>query len=107
MRRIEADGKPSLKQGGGNRLLGYPARYVSGYLFMERRPEQEAGHGWAEAYVEALGRVGFDISNGISPDERYVRVATGRGYAEVAPIRALSFGGRDHDMVVNLRVDQQ
>lgn len=89
------------------RLLGYPARYVSGYLFMEDRPEQEAGHAWAEAYVDALGWVGFDISNGISPDERYVRVATGRDYAEAAPIRALSFGARDHDMVVNLRVDQQ
>lgn len=88
------------------RLLGFPARYVSGYLFMEGRPEQEAGHAWAEAYVDALGWVGFDISNGISPDERYVRVATGRDYAEAAPVRSMSFGARDHSMVVSLRVDQ-
>ncbi len=88
------------------RLLGYPARYVSGYLFMEGRPEQEAGHGWAEAHVDALGWVGFDISNGISPDERYVRVATGRDYADAAPIRSMSFGARDHSMVVSLTVDQ-
>ncbi|MGE4430091.1 MAG: transglutaminase domain-containing protein [Sphingobium sp.] len=89
------------------RLLGFPARYVSGYLFMTDRPEQEAGHAWAEIYVDALGWVGFDISNGISPDERYVRVATGRDYAEAAPIRALSFGARDENLVVRLRVDQQ
>ncbi len=89
------------------RVLGFPARYVSGYLFMEDRREQEAGHAWAEAYVDALGWVGFDISNGISPDERYVRVATGRDYAEAAPIRSLSFGARDHNLVVSLRVAQQ
>ena len=88
------------------RLLGFPARYVSGYLFMEDKPEQEAGHGWAEAWVDALGWVGFDISNGISPDERYVRVATGCDYADAAPIRSMSFGARDHSMVVSLRVDQ-
>ncbi len=88
------------------RLLGFPARYVSGYLFMEGKPEQEAGHGWAEVWVDALGWVGFDISNGISPDERYVRVATGRDYADAAPIRSMSFGARDHSMKVSLRVDQ-
>jgi len=88
------------------RLLGFPARYVSGYLFMEGSPEQEAGHGWAEVWVDALGWVGFDISNGISPDERYVRVATGRDYADAAPVRSMSFGARDHNMVVSLRVDQ-
>lgn len=88
------------------RLLGFPARYVGGYLFMDGKPEQEAGHAWAEVYVDALGWVGFDISNGISPDERYVRVATGRDYAEAAPIRSMSFGARDHSMVVSLTVDQ-
>ncbi|MPT48229.1 MAG: transglutaminase family protein [Sphingobium sp.] len=89
------------------RQLGYPARYVSGYLYMDDRPEQEAGHAWAEAWVEALGWVGFDISNGISPDERYIRVATGRDYAEAAPIHSMSFGARDQQMIVRLRIDQQ
>lgn len=89
------------------RLLGYSARYVSGYLYMPDRSEQEAGHAWAEVWVEALGWVGFDISNGISPDERYVRVATGRDYADAAPIYSMSFGARDRDLIVRLQVDQQ
>ena len=62
------------------RALEVPARYVSGYLMMDDRVDQEATHAWAEAFVEGLGWVGFDISNGISPDPRYVRVATGRDY---------------------------
>jgi len=88
------------------RALGFPARYVSGYLFMEDRVEQDAGHAWAEAHVDGLGWVGFDISNGISPDQHYVRVATGRDYADAAPVHAMSFGAGDKSMIVSLRVDQ-
>ena len=89
------------------RVLGVPARYVSGYLMMTDRVEQEAGHAWAEAFVEGLGWVGFDVSNGISPDQRYVRVATGRDYREAAPITGISYGARDHAMHVSLAVEQQ
>jgi transglutaminase-like putative cysteine protease len=89
------------------RMLGVPARYVSGYLMMNDRIEQEAGHAWAEAHVEGLGWVGFDVSNGISPDQRYVRVATGRDYREAAPVTGISYGARDHAMHVRLAVEQQ
>ena len=89
------------------RMLGVPARYVSGYLMMNDRIEQEAGHAWTEAYVDGLGWVGFDVSNGISPDSRYVRVATGRDYREAAPLTGISYGGRDHAMHVRLAVEQQ
>jgi transglutaminase-like putative cysteine protease len=89
------------------RLLGFPARYVSGYLLMNDRAEQDATHGWAEAYVEGLGWVGFDVSNGISPDERYVRVATGLDYREAAPITGMHYGGGGEEMLVSVHVQQQ
>ncbi len=89
------------------RSLDIPARYVSGYLMMNDRIEQEASHAWAEAYVQGLGWVGFDISNGISPDPRYVRVATGRDYRDAAPITGISFGAVTEDLSVNLAVEQQ
>jgi transglutaminase-like putative cysteine protease len=89
------------------RVLGFPARYVSGYLMMTDRIEQEASHAWAEAHVDGLGWVGFDISNGISPDTRYVRVATGADYSEAAPISGMSYGGGDQTMTVRLAVEQQ
>lgn len=92
---------------GGARLLGIPARYVSGYLMLEDRIDQEATHAWAEAHVPGLGWVGFDVSNGISPDARYVRVATGRDYKEAAPITGVSFGGIEEDLHVHLAVTRQ
>lgn len=89
------------------RAMEVPARYVSGYLMMDDRVEQEATHAWAEAWVEGLGWVGFDISNGISPDPRYVRVATGRDYRDAAPVTGISFGAATEDLSVDLAVEQQ
>lgn len=89
------------------RALGYPARYVSGYLMMNDRVDQDASHAWAEAHVANLGWVGFDISNCISPDARYVRVATGLDYRGAAPISGLRYGNAAEDMSVSLQVQQQ
>lgn len=92
---------------GAARALGIPARYVSGYLMMNDRIDQEATHAWAEAHVENLGWVGFDVSNAISPDERYVRVATGRDYSEAAPVTGISWGAGESVLDVRLAVEQQ
>jgi transglutaminase-like putative cysteine protease len=89
------------------RLLGYPARYAGGYLMMNDRVEQEAGHAWAEIHVAGLGWVGFDVSNAISPDERYVRVATGLDYAETSPVSGMRFGAATESMDVKIQVQQQ
>lgn len=92
---------------GAARFLGIPARYVSGYLLMDDRVDQEATHAWAEAHVDGLGWVGFDISNGISPDPRYVRVATGHDYRDAAPVTGISFGTADHSLRVEVAVERQ
>ncbi|RYG35293.1 MAG: transglutaminase family protein [Burkholderiales bacterium] len=89
------------------RLIDVPMRYVSGYLMMNDRIEQDAGHGWVEAHLEGLGWVGFDVSNGISPDERYVRVATGRDYREAAPVTGMAVGAGTVELRVELSVEQQ
>lgn len=89
------------------RHLGHPARYVSGYLMMNDRIEQEATHAWAEAWLPDLGWVGFDVSNAISPDRRYVRVATGLDYFEAAPVSGMRFGSGTERMSVVVEVQQQ
>ena len=89
------------------RQLGYPARYVSGYLMLEDQADQSASHAWAEAHVDGLGWVGFDISNGQSPDARYVRVATGLDYSQAAPTSGMRFGDGPESMRVTLVVEQQ
>ncbi len=88
------------------RLLGFPARYVSGYLMMTDRVEQDASHAWAEAYLDEIGWIGFDIANGISPDERYVRIATGLDYRDAAPIAGLRYGDSGESMLVSVQVEQ-
>ncbi|RVU07777.1 transglutaminase family protein [Novosphingobium umbonatum] len=89
------------------RALGLPARYVSGYLWMEDRPMQDAGHAWAEVHVPGLGWVGFDAANDTCPDERYIRVALGVDYADAAPVTSLSQGGGKAALDVALEVTQQ
>jgi transglutaminase-like putative cysteine protease len=92
---------------GAARLLDIPARYISGYLLMDELTEQQAGHGWAEAHVEGLGWVGFDVANGICPDERYVRVASGCDYRDAAPVTGISLGAGNSEMSVRLEVAEQ
>lgn len=88
------------------RLLGHPARYISGYLMMNDRVDQDATHAWCEVWTDPLGWVGFDVSNGISPDARYVRVATGRDSRDAAPIIGLRQGAGEETLNVTLQVQQ-
>lgn len=88
------------------RAAGIPARYVSGYLMMDDRVQQDASHAWAEAHIDGLGWVGFDVSNGISPDERYVRIATGLDSRDAAPITGIRHGASAESMIVSLQVQQ-
>ena len=88
------------------RYAGLPARYVSGYLMMNDRVDQDASHAWAEVYVDDLGWVGFDVSNGVSPDERYVRIAIGLDAQTSAPISGMRLGSSNETMIVSLQVQQ-
>lgn len=88
------------------RLSGLPARYVSGYLMINGQIMQEATHAWAEVHVEGLGWTGFDVSNGVSPDEKYVRIAIGRDARDAAPIEGLRMGSADETLMVSLQVQQ-
>jgi transglutaminase-like putative cysteine protease len=89
------------------RTLGIPARYVGGYV---RRTdgvaEQDAGHAWAEAYINNLGWVAFDTTNGICATDDHVRVAVGLDYLGAAPVRGMRYGGVGETLAVNVRVDQ-
>jgi transglutaminase-like putative cysteine protease len=86
---------------------GLPARYVSGYLLLADRVEQEAGHGWAEVHVAGLGWVGFDVSNAKCPDGGYVRLAVGADYRDAAPVKGIARGGGFGELSVALAVEQQ
>ncbi|MCG8563020.1 MAG: transglutaminase family protein [Hyphomicrobiales bacterium] len=88
------------------RHLGVPARYVSGYLWATEGEPGEAQHAWAEAHIDDLGWVGFDISNGICPDPHYVRVACGLDYISAAPVRGTRRGGGSEALDVTVEVGE-
>jgi transglutaminase-like putative cysteine protease len=88
------------------RYAGFPARYVSGYLKLDDRIDQDASHAWAEVHLPTLGWVGFDVSNGISPDERYARLAIGCDASDAAPVKGMRLGDGDESLIVTLQVQQ-
>ncbi|MTH97386.1 transglutaminase family protein [Roseibium sp. RKSG952] len=88
------------------RSIGVPARYVSGYLLLDDEQASEAHHAWAEVFINDLGWVAFDISNGICPTDRYIRLTTGLDSRSAAPIRGIRFGGLDENMQVEVDVVQ-
>ncbi len=102
------------------RSLGLPARYVSGYLLTEPPPGQprlvgsDASHAWASVYLPELashacqGWLDLDPTNNrtglASPGLDYVRLAIGRDFADVSPLRGVLQGGGEHTLEVAVTV---
>jgi transglutaminase-like putative cysteine protease len=87
------------------RSIDIPARYVSGHLYRsDGATFQEASHAWVEACIEDLGWVGFDPTNGICPDDSYIRVAIGLDYREAAPLSGARVGGGVETLDVGVSV---
>jgi transglutaminase-like putative cysteine protease len=84
------------------RILGIPARYVSGHLARPEQDAQDAAHAWAEAHVPDLGWVAFDAANGICANESYLRVAVGLDYLDAAPMRGARRGGGEERLSVSV-----
>jgi transglutaminase-like putative cysteine protease len=89
------------------RTLQIPARYVTGYLVLGEEGTAEAHHAWAEAWVDSLGWVGFDVANRVCPTERYVRLACGLDAGYAAPIVGSRRGGETETLDVSVTVQQQ
>lgn len=88
---------------------GVPARYVSGYLYVEddmgNPIPSAAGHAWVECLVPGLGWVGFDPTNNWIVGNQHVRVAVGRDYQDVAPTRGIMLGPGDTRLEVEVRME--
>jgi transglutaminase-like putative cysteine protease len=92
------------------RSQGLPARYVSGYLLTDPPPGQprlmgaDASHAWVAAFSPSLGWVEFDPTNDQLADQRYITLAWGADFADVAPLRGVILGGGAQDMDVSVSV---
>ena len=86
------------------RSWGVPTRYVSGYMYVTDHAAATATHAWVECRLPNLGWIGFDPTNRRLADERYVRIAVGRDYQDVAPTRGVLVGGGDSELEVDVRM---
>jgi transglutaminase-like putative cysteine protease len=96
------------------RTRGVPARYVSGYLVPRRTAEPgasveeviggQASHAWAEAYVPAMGWMALDPTLDKPVGIQHIRVAYGRDYGDVAPVRGVYKGHAGQRLSVDVRV---
>lgn len=89
------------------RVLGLPARFVTGYLVAEAEGPADAQHCWAEVWVDGLGWVGFDPLHLISPTDRYVRLAVGLDAASAPASRVWRQGNAKEELDVIVEVQQQ
>jgi len=89
------------------RSEGIPARYASGYIFRGDSPilGAEASHAWCEAYLPPHGWIGFDPTNDLLVNDYFVKVALGRDYRDVSPVRGVYRGSMRSEMHVNVAMD--
>ena len=104
------------------RSLGLAARYVSGYLLTAPPPGQarlvgsDASHAWISLRIPQIEAVegteswyDFDPTNNregwCSPGIDYVRLAVGRDFADVSPLRGVLQGGTHHTLSVSVTVE--
>jgi transglutaminase-like putative cysteine protease len=90
------------------RAWGVPARYVSGYLFTDRRSgdrsDPDATHAWVEVFLPSTRWFGLDPTNNIEAGERHIAAAVGRDYDDVPPSRGVYKGEADSELAVAVSV---
>jgi len=96
------------------RMLGLPARYVSGYLLTHAADSGEAllgadaSHAWVQVWcpntpgVPADGWLGLDPTNDLVPSTSHVRLAVGRDFGDVTPLRGVIRSGGSHRLRVGV-----
>ena len=94
----------------GLRSLGLAARYVSGYLLTQPPPGKprligaDASHAWVSVYCPKSGWLDFDPTNNCLAGESHVKLAYGRDYSDVPPLRGISRGGGSPTLEVAVTV---
>jgi transglutaminase-like putative cysteine protease len=103
---------------GALRMMGLSARYVSGYLLTRPAGQgpalvgADASHAWVQVWcpgtpgVPADGWLDLDPTNDLVPSLDHVRVAVGRDYGDVAPLRGVIRGGGAHRLTVGVTTRQ-
>lgn len=103
------------------RALGLAAHYVSGYLLTRMQADQprlvgaDASHAWVAVWCPGAGLqadrdeatpqgswLELDPTNDCAADRRHIRLAVGRDYGDVTPLRGVIRGGGAHTLKVHV-----
>jgi transglutaminase-like putative cysteine protease len=81
------------------RILGFAARFVTGYIYVPARDEGKilgsgATHAWVQIFLPGAGWVEFDPTNGIIGNKDLVRVGVGRDPRHAKPLSGSYVGDR-------------
>ncbi len=89
------------------RIVGIPARYVSGYICPKDQELRGEGatHAWVEAYIPFHGWTGFDPTNNCIAGDRHVRLAIGRSFTDCTPVKGTYKGSSRHTLEVSVSID--
>ena len=86
------------------RLVGMPARYVSGYLYTGDTSDA-ASHAWVDVWLGSdIGWQSIDVTHKRPAVRNYCRLAVGRDYLDAAPVRGVRQGGGGEKMEANVLV---
>jgi len=95
------------------RILGFAARFVTGYIYVPARDEGKilgsgATHAWVQIFLPGAGWVEFDPTNGIIGNRDLIRVGVGRDPRHVKPLSGSYVGERSTylGMEVDVRVSK-
>ncbi len=92
------------------RSQGLAAAYVSGYLRTNPPPGKprlvgtDASHAWVSVFTGAAGWIDIDPTNNVLVGEDHIRVACGRDYGDVPPLKGVFIGGGQHTLSVSVDV---
>lgn len=90
------------------KLVGIPARYVSGYICTGQNGMRGEGatHAWAEAFIPDYGWLGLDPTNNCIANDTHVRLAVGRNFCDCSPVKGVYKGPARHKLEVSVSVDE-
>ncbi len=89
------------------RMIGMPARYVSGYICPKDQELRGEGatHAWVEAYIPFHGWLGYDPTNNCIVSDRHVRLAVGRNFTDCTPVKGTYKGSSEHSLEVSVSIE--
>ncbi len=88
------------------RILGVPARYVSGYICPKDAGMRGEGatHAWVEVFIPNYGWLGLDPTNNCIATSLHVRLAIGRNFSDCSPVRGTYRGTASQSLEVGVSV---